>query len=276
MMFNKYNIKVFDYIYSINMDLSTNDYVNIEKCEKNLNNIIEQTGYTQYEFWKQNYSILLENNLYDNSTLNDTDKTKNFIYLQFPKMTLPSLLQYIDFKTEQFKKVLNSNPNYNFNIDNLKKDLNIENTLGIKEIIEKCIENKILISEGEYWSQIPGTKYGRIKGENLKVNKNFNQKEEYNKKSEVNKFYNNGIIYGNVSQINSFNNNDDDKLFDLVLDKLEAMQLESNLSMEKKEEIRTACKERKKDRVISLLKEVAKETGVSLIANSILNMFGIR
>ena len=90
-MFNKYNIKVFDYIYSINVELSAGSSFNIEKCKQELNEIIKKTGITQYEFWKENNSIIGDNQLYDGTTLNDTEDTKHYIYLRFPTIKLSNL-----------------------------------------------------------------------------------------------------------------------------------------------------------------------------------------
>ena len=87
---------------------------------------------------------------------------KSFIYSKFPEMTLNSKSCYIKYKVNDFKNLLEKNPNYNFNIVNLRKDFNIENILGIKEIIDNCIENGILVSNGTYWNPIPNTKMRKI------------------------------------------------------------------------------------------------------------------
>ena len=82
------------------------------------------------------------------------------------------------------------------------------------------------------------------------------------------------INEGTINQTN-FNQMNDDKIFEIVLEKLDLMQKESNLNEKNIENIKESCKKRNKNKVVELLKEIAMGTGTNLIASGILGLFGV-
>ena len=84
----------------------------------------------------------------------------------------------------------------------------------------------------------------------------------------------NGNNYGTVNQTNNINKVDE-KIFDVTLEKLDLMRIESKLDNEKIKEIQEYCRKKDKNKVIEFLKEIATGTGTNLIATGILAMFGL-
>ena len=67
----------------------------------------------------------------------------------------------------------------------------------------------------------------------------------------------------------------DEKIFDVILEKLDVMKIESKLDDEKVKEIKECCRKKDKNKVVRFLKEIAMGTGTNLIATGILAMFGL-
>ena len=268
-MFNEYNIKIFDYIFSVNNDEYVGGQIDTQNEINKLEGIMEENHITQYDFWNEYKFIVSNNDIFDASNLNENV----YGYNRFPKIKLSYIDKYLDYKFLAFSRILEENINYKFEINNLKVDLNVTNEYSVKKIIDKCISNRLILSNGSYWIEIPNTKYGRIMGDNLEVNSEFYKKsDDTNKSGSINNYFN-GNFYGDISQINNFNN--DDEFFYMVLNKLDAMQLESNLSAERIEAIRSACESKNKNKVVEFLKEIVIGTGTNLIANGILMKLGL-
>lgn len=107
--------------------------------------------------------------------------------------------------------------------------------------------------------------------ENLKIN---------SLKQKASPLFNQTIVNNNGTMAYSYNGNsvvniqNQDDLFKIVLEKIEAMKAE-NIPEEKLEELIKNCNKKDSSKVISLLQTLAVEVSSSLIVKGILMMFGI-
>lgn len=198
MRININDIEIFDFIYDVNKIKKENENVESNNYYiKEINEKLKKKGLTLIKFL----------NKYKNKDIIFVDK--NMENDSFPQYTSNGKKIYLKFKEKQLKKILAKNPEYSFTSDQLKKDLNINCLLGIKEIIETCIDNGSVRSNGNYWVNIPNTNTGRIMDEKLEVNINI---EKNNKKPNTIiqniKHQNNINCYGgkNIFKDNDFSN----------------------------------------------------------------------
>lgn len=83
----------------------------------------------------------------------------------------------------------------------------------------------------------------------------------------------NGNNIGNIEQ-NVNSKNCDDKLFDLVLSKLDLLEKEG-ISKDDIKLLKEACKDKNKGKVVGFLKDIATGTISSVVATGILYSLGI-
>ena len=183
-------------------------------------------------------------------------------------MTISCVRTYQDNKLAQFKKILEDD--FNYNLENVGEDLNITNNFALKKVIDYLIDNKLLTKNGEYAKKNILGNY-EFDFENLRIN-SYKQKESpLFSQTIVN---NTGIMAYSYNGNSTVNIQNQDDLFKIVLEKIEAMKAE-NISEEKLEELIKNCKKKNLSKVISLLQTLAVEVSSSLVVKGILMMFGI-
>lgn len=262
---NELNIEVFDYIFCTNT--IQDSIINFVPYINELNDIIKEKLNTNsnFEFWNEYESYVSNNTLKNTSTLSGL----SYSYFPFPMLTLSTTNNYLKYKLNQFKKLIDENPNYNFN--NIMNDLNISNEKSLKKVIDYLINNRVIIKVKDYAKENILGKYD-FEFENLEININLNEERKTYSQIVVN---NNGQMaysYNGNATINI--NQDNEKLFEVVLSKIEAMKAE-NVPIEMVEELIKFCNEKKSNKVIELLQALAIEVSSSLVVKGILAMFGI-
>lgn len=262
---NELNIEVFDYIFCTNA--IQDSIVNFVPYINQLNDLIKEKLNTNsnFEFWKE-YELYVSNN-----TLKDTSDSSGYCYdyFPFPILTLKTTNEYLRYKLYQFKNLIDENPNYNLN--NIMNDLNISNEKSLKNVIDYLISNRVIIKVKDYAKENILGKYD-FEFENLEININPIEERKIYSQTIVN---NNGQMAYSYNGNATFNvNQDNEKLFEVVLSKIEAMKAE-NVPIEKVEELIKFCNEKKSNKVIELLQVLAMEVSSSLVVKGILAMFGI-
>lgn len=263
MSIDELNISIFDFIFNVNMLKNISNYSDYTDALDTM--IMEQTNSdTNYEFWQEYNYMISNSSLKDISTLDGY----HYAYFPFPKMTMTCVNTYLDYKLAQSKKILEDN--FNYDLENLGDDLNITNNFALKKVIDYLIDKRILTQNGEYAKMnILGD--FEFDFENLKIN-SLKQKES--------PLFNQTIVNNNGTMAYSYNGNsivniqNQDDLFKIVLEKIEAMKAE-NIPEEKLDELIKSCKKKDSSKVISLLQTLAVEVSSSLIVKGILMMFGI-
>ena len=263
---NDLNIEIFDLIFNVNMLKDINNY---NSYIDELNTLIKEqnNSSSNFEFWKEYQHYVADGSIVDVSTLDGC----NYSYFPFPKMTMTTMNNYLKYKTNQFKKIIESDPNYNF--DNIDKDLNITNSFSLKKIIDYLINEKVIISKGKHCLKNILGEYDfnfyelEVNSYNDNINKNvpmFNQ-------TTINNSGNMAYSHNGNAALNIQNS---DELFKTVLDKIELMRAE-NISEERLTELIENCNKKRLEKVVELLQLIAVEVSSSFVVRGILSLFGI-
>ena len=262
-MINDLNEIIFNYIFSINEEIENkiiednqDDY-----CIE-LDKLISKT-INPYDFWNEYKNCINKNCLLDVSTF----AGNKYQYINFPRMTLESKNDFYRYKCSRIIKIIEDNGTFNPKLfGNLFE--NISN-FGIKKILDYCEKEGIIKYNGNPYFSADDNPASTIMYENIEA-KLF-QNENNNIQQIVNNFYGNN--YGNINQ--SINNFKDDDIYNLILDKLEVIKIESNATDQKIDELSNYCKQKEKNKVISILKEFTMGVTTNIVASAILGMFGI-
>lgn len=269
-MINNLNIDIYNYIFSINVNIQNR--VNTFSEETNIKRLISiiEKKYNINDFWKENKDMFNDECLHGHKYI--IEKEYTYDIKSFPRLKFKFKLEFLNFKLEEIKKIIE---NYGI-IEKKQLDTIFENIedLGRKEILEYCKkENIIDYDENKTFIKGGQTGLAMIIYENIKPVLKSNIKENIN----MNPIYYSQNIYGNnygtVQQTNSLNLQND-KLIEVVLEKLNAMEAEG-VDKDKIKKLNMACKERNSKKIIDILKEIVLGTGTNLIANGILMMFGL-
>ncbi len=262
-MINELNVNIFNYIFSINEDIVANIKEDKLEYRQELNNKISsiceiQDFWNEYKYYFNDGCVFL------------IPGTSGVKYGNFPRMRIDTKKEFLDYKSKKIEEII-----YN-NSDLIWKELekvfiNIEN-LGKKAILDHCERLGIIKYNGKVFIAADNNPAYDIIYDNIEPVIYNSNNEEISPNVIQNIF--NGDNYGTINQVNNFQNNDE-KLFEIILEKLDAMQLESNISVEKIEAIKEFCNKKEKTNVIKILKEIAMGTGTNIIANGILGMFGL-
>lgn len=264
-MINELNIHIFDYIFSINegMRLGLNQDVNYYINE--LNQKIEEISnlgdfWKEYKYYFNDECVMMANN---------TEKVI-IRYNNFPRFKINTKKIYLEAKLNEIKKSINNNGD--FIISEVQKIFkNIEN-YGRKTILDYCEKNKIIEYNGKVFLAADDNPAYEILYDNIKAIICEENEHSFNQNIIQNIF--NGNNYGTVNQTNNIDNVDE-KIFDVILEKLDILKLESNLDENKVKEIQEYCQKKDKNKIVQFLKEIAMGTGTNLIATGILSMFGL-
>lgn len=263
MSINELNISIFDFIFNVNMLKNISNYSDYINTLDTM--IMEQTNSdTNYEFWQEYKYMISGNSLKDISTLSGY----NYAYFPFPKMTMSCVSTYLEYKLAQSKKIFEDD--FNYDLKNIGEDLNITNNFALKKVIDYLIDNKLLTKNDEYAKMTILGNY-EFDFEILKINSSQQKESPLFSQTIVN---NNGTMAYSYNGNSTVNIQNQDDLFKIVLEKIEAMKAE-NIPEEKLEELIKNCKKKDLSKVISLLQTLAVEVSSSLIVKGILMMFGI-
>jgi len=263
---NDLNIEIFDYIFNIGM---LEDIKNHGNYVNELNDIIKtkNNSTSNYEFWNEYNNYFSDSSILDVSTLDGM----NYSYAPFPKMTMTTMNNYLKYKCNQFKKIIENDPNYNLN--SIEKDLNITNCFSLKKIIDYLINEKILLSKGKYFIK-------NILGEynfdfyELEVNWNYDSVKEITPMVNQTIVNNNGNMAFSQNGNATLNVQNSDELFKIVLEKIDLMRAE-NISEDYLNQLIESCNKKDSRKVVEILKTLAIEVSSSLVIKGILATFGI-
>ena len=183
---------------------------------------------------------------------------------------IPKRISYEQFKIEleKYKNIEYKNEV----ISEIKNTLNNVGNIGKKTILDYCEKNGIIKYKGKVFIEADDNSSYAIIYDNIDAVVSDEKGDLFIPNLVQNIF--NGNNYGTVNQTNNIDNLQD-KFFDIVLEKLDVMKIESKLDDKKIKEIRESCRKKDKNKVISFLKEIAMGTGTNLIATGILAMFGL-
>lgn len=258
-MINEFNINIFNYIFSINEDIKEGIKKEEQEYKQELNKIINEICELQ-DFWNEHKDY------FNDGCVFLIPGTSGVKYANFPRMKLDTKNMFLDYKAKQIEEII-----YN-NGDVIKEELekifiNIEN-LGIKVILDYCESKGMIQYNGRVFIAADDYPAYAIIYDNIKA-----VIHEYEVNPHIIQNVFNGNNYGTLNQLNNILQSDDEKLFEIILEKLNVMQLESNLSTEKVEKIKKACNKKEKTKVVKFLREIVMGTGTNLIASGILGMF---
>jgi hypothetical protein len=263
-MINEFNIEILNYIYSINEDMHKGIKEDKQEYRNKLDSLIKDK-FSLSDFWDEYLYMFNDKCVVSAPTLNGMI----FTYRNFPRMKSETKLNFLNYKMEQIEQSIRNNGELE-NKDLEKIFINIEN-YGRKTILDYCKEKGIIEYNGTVFINSEDNPASEIIYENIKP---IICKEKDNKVGFIqNNMYVGEDNYGAMNQSNNINN--EDELYKLVLEKLDAMQLGTNISQEKIDELKIACEAKKKKNVIGYLKEISVGATANLIASGILYKFGI-
>lgn len=267
-MINDFNIKIFDFVFSTNCGINGNylEKSNDEFLCSQLDEIISKAC-NKYDFWQDYKRYFNDKCVIDATTMDG----KEYIYNGFPRMKLATKEMYFNYKMKQLKKIIDDNGAF---LEEKFQEIteNIIN-VGKKEILDYCEQigiikytGKVFIEAGDCPACV--INYGNIKAV-------LHKEERFHPFSAENVviFNGNENSVGNIEQnVNSKNN--DDKLFELVLEKLELLEKEG-VSKADLKLLKDSCQNKNKLKVVEILKDIASGTISSVVASGILRMLGL-
>ncbi len=184
-------------------------------------------------------------------------------------MKLNTKKMYLNYKLEQVKKIIENNGDFSKE----KFETITENIINVgkKEILDYCSEVGIIEYIGKVFISADNCPALAIIYDNIKTV--VYTEEEIQFLATKNFIMVNGNNIGSIEQ-NVNSKNCDDKLFDLVLSKLDLLEKEE-ISKGDIKSLKEACKDKNKGKVVSFLKDIATGTISSVVATGILYSLGI-
>lgn len=245
-MVNSKNITLFNYVYSSTYDSNKSDELKWEEFGKLC---MSKMNYAAYDFIKRNKMLLTmdEKNMWQDLAGNK-ETVGEFVILNFYGQK-----EYIDYKVKEIKAIISNYGNQAFkNLENIFDYMCNE---AIREILNEC-RNKGLIEFSNNIFMYASNRLYNIFYDDIKIIIN-DVESNINSKNIV---INNGeMVYqlgnGNIVSMGI----DDDKLFELLESKLEAIKIEmkNNNCEDKLEELERVMKKKDRKSVLSILSELA-------------------
>lgn len=189
----------------------------------------------------------------------------------FPRMNLNTKKEYLEFKLSQIRKSISDNGDF---LDSDFKDIteNIIN-VGKMEILNYCKEIGIISYNGKVFLSADNCPAYAIIYDNIEAVLYTEEEVSTLMAENLIVVTGSGNHFENIEQnINSKNN--DDKLFELALSKLDLLEREV-ISKEDIKMLEGMCKVKNKNKVVAFLKEVATGAISSVVASGILLSLGI-
>lgn len=258
---NNKNIALFNYVYSSMYEADKDDDLKWEEFKMICK---EKMKYLPYDFIENNKMLLTmnENNMWQD-IVGNKETVGEFVILNFRGQ-----IEYIDYKVNEIKVLIQNYGNQTFkNLENIFDYMCNE---AIREILNEC-RNKGLIEFNNNIFIYASDRLYNIFYDNIKV-----VSEGEKKMNSKNVVINNGeMVYqcGNGNTVNL--GIDDDKLFELLENKLEAIKIEmkDNKCEDKLKNLECSIKKKDKKSVLTILAELA--SAGSFIATLIFKMMGI-
>ncbi len=267
-MLNEFNIKIFDFIFSTNIGLKGGylDNSNENCLYSQLRDLIKDVC-EEYDFWDEYKSYFNDNCVIDASTLDG----RHYIYNEFPRMKLNTKKMYLNYKLEEVKKIIDNNGDFSKE----KFEIITENIINVgkKEILDYCQEIGIIEYIGKVFISADNFPAIAIIYDNIRAVLYTEEEVQSLIAENIILVSGNGNNIGNIEQ-NANSKNSDDKLFDLVLNKLDLLEKEG-ISKSDLKLLEKACKSKNKVKVVNFLKDVATGTISSVVATGILYSLGI-
>lgn len=267
-MINEFNVKIFDFIFSTNIGLKgdylENNNINhlCSELSKLINDICEE-----YDFWNEYKFYFNDNCVLDASTLSD----RQYIYNGFPRMRLVTKKEYLNYKVNQVKKIIENNGD--FSKEAFEKITENIINVGKKEILDYCNEIGIIEYIGKVYIAADNCPAVAIIYDNIKAVIYTEEEVQSLIAENIIMVNGDGVSIGNIEQ-NANSKNNDERLFDLVLKKIDLLEKEG-ITKEDIKLLEEACKSKNKEKVINFLKDVATGTISSVVATGILSSLGI-
>ncbi len=263
-MLNEFNIDIFDFIFSSNIELKNGEKNSNDLCQELDKKISEICK--QYDFWNEYKYYFNDNCVIDASTLSEYQ----YIYNGFPKLKIATKKEYFEYKKNQIKESINNNGE--FECEEFKKITKGICNEGKKEILDYCEVVGIIKYKGKVFIAAGDSPVYAIRYDNISA---ILYKEDEVKSLRAENMI---IVQGNgnyISEIKQNSSSYDEEFFETVMSKLQLL-IQEGVTKDKVELIEEACKEKNKNKVVGFLKDVASGTISSLIATGILCKFGIK
>ncbi len=257
---NNKNIALFNYVYSSMYEEDKSDDL---KWKEFKIICLEKMKYLPYDFIKKNRMLLTMN---EKNMWQDLDGNKGTVG-EFVILNFYGQKEFINYKVNEIKSIISNYGSQAFK--------NLENTFdymcneAIKEILIEC-RNKGIIQFNNNIFMYASDRLYNIFYDNIKI-----ISVEENKMDNKNVVVNNGKMVYQLGNGNNVNIGiDDDKLFELLESKLEAIKTEMKNSNceDKLLELENAIKKKDKKSALTMLAELASIG--SFIAAPFLNGIG--
>lgn len=243
---NNKNISLFNYVYSSMYEEDKDDDL---KWEEFKIICLEKMKYLPYDFIEKNKMLLTmnEKNMWQDLAGNK-ETVGEFVILNFYGQK-----EYIDYKVKEIKAIIKNYGNQAFkNLENIFDYMCNE---AIREILNEC-RNKGLIEFSNNIFMYASDRLYNIFYDNIKIIISDGESNMNSKNVVIN---NGKMVYqmgnGNIANMGI----DDDKLFELLENKLEAIKMEMKNSNceDKLQDLETAIKKKDKKSVLTILSELA-------------------
>ncbi|MBR3613941.1 MAG: hypothetical protein IKL55_02045 [Clostridia bacterium] len=264
-MINELNVHIFDYIFSINEDIKEDIKEDENQYRNELNNKIHEIS-DIVDFWQEYECYFNDRCVLFAKTLGGT----SIVYNNFPRFKIDTRKCYLEYKLNEIKISIDNNGDF-IASEVEKKLVGIENCAR-KAILDYCEKKGVIEYKGKVFISADNHPAYAIIYQNIKAI--IHEKNDYLFNQSIVQNIFNGNNYGTVNQTNNIENVDE-KIYDVILEKLDALKLESNLDDNKVQEIQECCHKKDKNKLVQFLKEIAMGTGTNLIATGILAMFGL-
>lgn len=177
-MINKINEKIYNYIFSTNIEMQSNRELNVQELERKLDKIISENYDIIADFWDENMYDFNSNCVIKTQTLGMENPV--YIYRNFPRMNSNTKLDFFEYKASQIKKEIMDNGD--FIKDNIIRIFEGIGNLGIKEILDYCEDKKIIKYVGKPFLSSSGNAAYAIMYDNIKANISYTTNKTINEK----------------------------------------------------------------------------------------------
>lgn len=225
-MINQINEKIYNYIFSTNIEMKNNRELNVQKLEQKLDKIISENYDIIADFWDENMYDFNSNCVIKTQTLEM--KNPVYIYRNFPRMNSNTKLDFLEYKANQIKKEIMDNGD--FIKDNIVKTFEGIENLGIKEILDYCKDKKIIKYVGNPFLSASGNAAYAIMYDNIKANLSYNTNKTINEEVLISGFL---ITYKQKQKILDSSNSEIWIVTDVDNNEFIAKILNKNISTEK-------------------------------------------
>ena len=225
-MINQINEKIYNYIFSTNIEMKNNRELNVQKLEQKLDKIISENYDIIADFWDENMYDFNSNCVIKTQTLEM--KNPVYIYRNFPRMNSNTKLDFLEYKANQIKKEIMDNGD--FIKDNIIKTFEGIENLGIKEILDYCKDKKIIKYVGNPFLSASGNAAYAIMYDNIKANLSYNTNKTINEEVLISGFL---ITYKQKQKILDSSNSEIWIVTDVDNNEFIAKILNKNISTEK-------------------------------------------